>query len=100
MEVDTTSDKSSVKSTSEKRSVMEINDDYGWDDVREVADVIRGGRRAKGNDGKSDRQREDPELVELYARNSVLESRHPMLIAAIVRRRKECLRELGIVILD
>jgi hypothetical protein len=47
------------------------------------------GRRSKGNDGKSDRERQDPELVELVARCDVLEARHGIFMAEMIRRRDE-----------
>ena len=66
-EVDTTvNDGSSIKRGKRRRSVTEINND-GWDETKKVADVLRGGQRAKGNDGKSEMQRNDPGLLELFA---------------------------------
>lgn len=61
-------------------------------------DVARGGQESQGNDGKSDRERQDPELVELLARCDVLEARFPIFMAEMIRRREESnekLRRLG-----
>ena len=92
-EVDTTvNDGSSIKRGKRRRSVTEINN--GWDETKKVADVLRGGQRAKGNDGKSEMQREDPGLLELFAMYDVADARHTMVIAELLRQREK-LKQLG-----
>lgn len=92
VQVDTADERNSVKQT-KKRSLTEANG--RWDDVRDVADIVRGGHRAKSEDGKSESERRDPELVEFLARLDLQHARFPAFMAEMRRRQEKFL--LGII---
>ncbi|KAL6901857.1 hypothetical protein ACP4OV_004733 [Aristida adscensionis] len=75
---------------SNKRAVTEARDD-----VRDVADVVRGGHRAKVGGGEPARQwGGDPEFVELMARCSVRQARFDALKEETARKRRAFKEEL------
>ncbi|KAL6629807.1 hypothetical protein ACP70R_029572 [Stipagrostis hirtigluma subsp. patula] len=95
VEVDATSRSSSVK-RSNKRTAIETSNHRAWgeDEVRDVADVVRGGQRVKGDDGEPQGQRDDPELVELLARCFVRKAAFNILKEERARQRQEFNEEL------